>query len=488
MRIDTKEIPGLRDLSLDTADSVSFESALPTAEAIRLAWGNPDLESIISDVSLGEDMTATAARANRWVQGITAAGLGVPSAVLPAFERAVWKWGGAQWEKYATGAATSAMDLGLEAMGCVPLIGVAAKFAFELVRRLIEMSKKKKRLAAALTYDKSIDEDFAGRALRAFHEGNARNVFMPPATDVRAWRVVPNDSGFSVSYEGPPVGLGVLPGTNIVAGQLVSPTHWSGESYLACNASGRSCSYPSGSITTSERASVRRDWDRVFEGTIGSAGDHRPSLRRVGAAMWSAVSSTRTAAAFEFDTRGVASAWEDWTDAAYSLAADAMNGGIKRMYLDRYVGFQALQKSTRVGFYGVDGNATLGEVARSRMSELRRLQMQLLDTTVVAYCSEKQPAFQDPELRNKLRERRAQLLSHMARWGVSAEDIIDTEYRAEFEAATADNQRPLAVRPGTGGFEGKPQRVSPLAGPSETGGSASGLILLAGAAAFVASI
>jgi len=488
MRIDTKEVPGLRDLSLDSADAVDFKSDLPDAETIRLAWGNPDLERIVSESGLGESMTTNAARANRWVQGISAVNLGVPSAVLPAFEQAVWKWGPANWRSFGEGTLTSAMDLGLEGMGAVPIIGVAAKFAIKLVDTIVRMSRKKKPAPQAIRYLKALDQDRASDALRSYYGGDLRRVFMPPAERVTAWRVEPTaEGGFSVKYEGDSSagGFGVVPGTNIVAGQLNSSIHWTAENYLPCNKAGTVCSDPSGTLTSSQRASVRRDWDAVFEGTISSSGDATPSLRRVGSALWSAVSSTQTAAVFDLDTRGITFAWEAWADAANGLASEAMNGGVK-MYLDRYVGFQALQRSTKVGFYGVAGQWDLGQFAAHRMAEIKRVQNELLDTLVVAYCSESQPAFRSSKLRQKLRDRRARLLTHMARWKVSSADIPDADYRAEFETATAGD-RPLAA-PGLGEFEGKPERVSPVAGPSETGGSAGGLFLLAGAALAAGSL
>ncbi len=486
MRIDTKEIPGLRDLTLDTADSVRFDSALPSAEVIRLAWGNPDLADIVSDEAIGQAMTTNAARANRWVQGISAVNLGVPSGILPAFEKAVWKWGPSSWAEYGRGQLTSAMDLGLDAMGCVPVIGVAAKFAVALVQRLVSMSAKKKPLPQSMRYEKLADVKKANSALQAFYGKDARSIFLPPALNVRAWRVAPATPGFAVKYEGEPGGFGVVPGTNIVAGALDSDVHWTAENYLACNSSGRVCSDPKGELNSSQRASVRRDWDRVFEGTIASNGEHLPSLRRLGTALWPAVTSTRTAAAFELDTRGIAKAWEDWTDAAYSLAADAMNGGVK-MYLDRYVGFQALQRSTRLPCYGVEGDISLGTQARRRMREVRRVQEELLDTLVVAYCSQKQPAFRDETLAQKLQERRDQLLTHPARWKVSRADVVDETFRGRLEAATPDSGRPLAAPVGSD-FEHEPVRVSPVSAPSDTGGSAGGLLLLAAGAAVASSV
>ncbi|MCG8590657.1 MAG: hypothetical protein MJE66_15305 [Proteobacteria bacterium] len=487
MRIDTKEIPGLRDLTLDSADSVSFNSALPSAEAIRLAWGNPDLESIISEAGLGEAMTKNAGRANRWVQGIAATKLGVPSEVMPAFEQAVWKIGASSWKKFATGLADSSMDLGLDAMGCVPVIGVAAKFAVVLVQRLVQMSRNKQPVPQSMRYVKDIDVDMAREALEKLYSNRARDVFAPPATNVRAWRVTKREKGFAVDWDGDALGMGVIPGTNAVVGSLGSDIHWTRENYMACNASGRACSDPSGIITTSQRASVRRDWDRVFRDTIGSSGEHFPSLRRVGSAMWSGLTSTRTAAVYDFDTRGLITAWDKWADAADSMARDAMNGGVKKMYLDRYVGFQALQRSARMPFYGLDApDVSIATFAGERIREVQQLQMELLDTLAVAYCSETQPAFKSKALGDKLTARRKQLLSHPARWEVSKADIVDKSYRAEFEAATADNERPLAALP-TDGFDASPRRASPLAGPSADGGGGAGLLLLA-AGAFAATL
>ncbi len=478
MRIDTKEIPGLRDLSLDSADSVRFASSLPSQDLISLAWGNPDFGDVLESAQVGKQLTANAAQSNRWVQGIAGVNLGVPSAIMPAFKEAVHRWGPQRWQDYATGLDVSAMDMGLQGMGSLPVIGWASSVALALVRVLVERSKRKQAPPPNLRYNKEADEFKADEALHAFYGGDLRRVFMPPATDVTAWRVVAKQPGFAVEWDGEPAGLGVLPGASIVTGALFSHVHWTRENWLACNASGTSCSDPSGEITKSQRAAVRRDWSRVFEGTVLPYGDTAPSLRRVGASLWSMLTSTKSANAFELDTRGIQTAWTKWAIAADRAADRAMSGGVK-MYLDRYVGFQALHKSLALDFYGIEGGSKpLSLEAAERLQGLRKLQLQLLDTLAVAYASKKQAAFRDPELRDKLRARRSQLLRHQARWKVAARDIVDADFRAEFEAATAGG-RPLTARLTAGGFDKKPQRLNPLAGPSTGGGGAAAAVMLA---------
>jgi len=479
MRIDTKEIPGLRDLTLDPPDAVKFESALPSEDLLSIAWGNPDFEALVDSSNIGQNLTTNAARANRWVQGIGGAKLGIPSSVIPAFERAVHKWGPTLWREYADDITESAMDLGLKAMGSVPIIGWAAEIAATLIVILVENSKKKKQAPPNVRYDKEADEKSASFALQDFYAGDMRNVFLPPRSDVTGWGVEPRDTGFAVVPHGNEWGRGVIPGASVVAGQLYSEVHWSHDNWLSCSAG--SCGAAEGSISKRDRANVRRDWEAVFDGTIKSNGENLPSLRRVGAALWTSLSSTKTAGAFDLDTTGIPEAWAEWSDAAAKSARDSMNGGVKKMYLDRYVGFQALQRSTDLSFFGIEGQRTVAGEAWHRIQEVRRLQESLLDTLVVAYASEHQAAFNDPKLRSKLRARRVQLLSHMARWKVSPEDIPDAAYRTEFESATAGD-RPFALAPPSGEFDGTPKRVNPIGRPSASA-SPGGLILLAGAAA-----
>jgi len=479
MRIDTKKIPGLRDLSLDSAEGVRFASSLPSQNLIAQAWGNPDFGDVLRKADIGRQLTSNAATASRWVQGITGSALGIPGEVMPSFRKAVSKWGASKWREYASGGAVmSTMDIGLTGMGSVPVIGWAAEIAVVLVKLLLERSKAKKQAPPNLKYDKEADEWKADEALRALYDGDARRVFMPPAVNVNAWRVQPATPGFAVKWDGEPAGLGVIPGASVVAGGLFSHIHWTSEEYMACNPSGRACSPVDGEITKSQRASVRRDWDRVFKGTILPFGDIAPSLRRVGASMWSMLSSTKTANAFELDTRGIQGAWQQWYIRAKRAADEAQSGGVK-MYLDRYVGFQALHKSLTLDFYGVKGGTkTISLEATERVLELRRLQVQLLDTLAVAYASKKQPAFADRELADKLEMRRAQLLRHPARWRVAADDIVDLGFRAKFKEATKGD-RPLAAPTGARGFDSKPQRVSPLAGPSGTSGGLGVAMVLA---------
>jgi hypothetical protein len=484
MKVDTKDIPGLRDLSLDTSEGVSFTSELPSEAIIRAAYGRPDFGDVLERAGIGRALTSNAASANRWAQGIGGVALGVPSKLLPAFREAVGQWGPAGWQDYATGSVVSQMDLGLRAMGSIPLIGWAAGVALELVRMLVERSQKRKPPPPNLQYVKDVDELQATRALRAFYDGDLRRVFLPPGKDVTAWRVEPAQPGFEVQWDGEPLGLGVLPGESIVAGQLVSYTHWDAENYLACNAAGTRCEGTDGQLSAFARASVRRDWPDVFQDTVMGRGELLPSLRRVGAALWSQVSSTQTAAAFNLDTRGIAAAWYAWSESKQKAVDRALGGGVK-MYADRYVGFRALQKSRDLTFYGVQGG-DIAAAAKKRVGSVYKLQMQLLDTLAVAYASESQPAFRSVKLADKLRARRAQLLTHPARWRVAAADISDVAYRSEFEAATAGD-RPLTARVEPEGFSGRPSGLAPLGRPDGPNSSPAGIMLLALAAAGLAA-
>jgi len=72
---------------------------------------------------------------------------------------------------------------------------------------------------------------------------------------------------------------------------------------------------------------------------------------------------------------------------------------------------------------------------------LRKRQMEACDTLLIAYVDENFGAFQDKALRDRFRQRRAQLLQHPAVCDVRLVDVIDAEYRQALEAAGAGSGR-----------------------------------------------
>ena len=494
MKIDTKDIPGLRDLALDTSEDLRFSSSLPSEDLITLAWGNPDFAQFVEEKELGKSLVANAALANRYSQGIAGLRLGVPSNVQAEFKQAVWKWGPEAWRSYGEGLATSAMDIGLAGMGALPVIGWAAEIAVSVVKLIIERSKAKKTPPANIRYSKEADEAKASEALRLLNAGKVERIFSPPGDSVTAWEVKDATPGYTVKWVGEPGGLGVLPGAAMVAGSLFSEKRWNPENFMACNKSRRVCyTYKRENANSKVRQSVRWEWDSTFRDTVMAVGDTLPSLRRVGAAVWSMLSSTESANAFELDTRGLFEKWEAWGTGVSEISARRIDERKEILSIDEYVGLRALNFSSRLDFYGYESTKPIHWEGQRRLAEVRELQAQLLDTLVVAYCLESQPAFGDWELRTKLQARRVQLLTHPARWRVDSRDIVDPEYRKAMDESKSGGPPLAAVMPADGGeFDGKPKRISPLAeagtGPGASGGAAIMLLAAAGAAAFTARL
>jgi hypothetical protein len=485
MKVNPNDVPGLRDLGLGSEGSIRFVSELPSMDAVRAAWGSPDLQKLGGTDALGEALTANAAQAVRWAQGIGGVRVGLPGSLLGSLDLAVGSIGGADWRKLASGAAESAIDIGLEGLGSVPVVGWAAKLAASLVVMLVSMRKQKKPRPPLLRYSRDNDEDLATRALRLMYTGRAREVFLPPAV-ADAWRVEPKDpDGFGVDWSGESTnGLGVLPGGAAVVGSLVSPVHWTSEVYMACK--GARCEGINGELGSFERRAILRDWSRVFEGTIESAGALFPSLHRVGGSIWSALSSTKSAYAYELDTSGILDLWAQWFEASGRAARDAMSGGVK-MYADRFVGFQALQRSSQLSFYGAGSGSMLDEAER-QMAALETLQDELSTSLACAYCSLQQPAIANNlALRTRINESRAKLLTHMARWRVSLQDVPDEAYRAQLRDVTKPQDRPLGanVTENAGGFDEPKRTTPPLGGTGGSAGAGAAAIAAAGAAAFL---
>ena len=394
----------------------------------------------LTDEQIGQRMTITAATANQFAQGLSGIEIGIPSDIVGPFREAVGGILAGDWEGFALGTARAAIDLGLEAMGSIPVIGWAARLALSVVDLIRTRSAAKAPPPPQIRYDKTRDEELATMALWLYsgHAGQSRSdlraVFMPPARYVTAWRVEPRSPGFVVEADGdtqPPT-MGIIPGFGIAVGDLISLTHWGDFRGTMEEPIRRT------------RSDVVANWDQDYAGTITTTGDLYPSLRRVGASLWSMVSCTRSAQAFELDTRGIPEAWGFWEDSAIEAAADAFGGGVK-LFADRVVGFEALIRSTRLDFFGVDSSRSVAEGAERRIKSLRRLQRRLLDSLVVAFASENQAAFRDPKLAELLDVRRRQLLRHPARWRVDLRDIPDLAYRDAMRDATPAGDRPIAA-------------------------------------------
>ena len=220
----------------------------------------------------------------------------------------------------------------------------------------------------------------------------------------------------------------------------------------------------------------------------GAWSDYHPAVNQAAGLLWDRI-RTASREAFQVDVTRIIAAWDEWAAPlhAHAAAGDAMTNRRARSVLREWSPVPR-----------VEAERNLDAFVRRRCYELAERQLGLLDTLAVAYVSEKDAAFADPVLRERLAERRALLLEHPAVLKVSPAACPDPDYRKALVSAwtrhlpvadrgpaslppldPAADPDPLPLPPGT-----KRVPLPTLPTPPGAGGSTA-LALAAGAALLV---
>lgn len=441
----------------------NYDSRLPSDEILSDAWAGA-ARSILSDANVAALYARDGGYLAQSVLGLVGTQIGIPSEFMGSFDQLISSAAFNQpIEKVAFDVAKAALDVYLEAMGAIPFVGPVAKIGLGIVEGIVTAQEGGVPPPPMATYNRAVNNDFAAHLLDLVGAPESSPelvdwtpIFTPPGTG--AWEVLPRDAGSAepghawrvagVNVEASGAGMD---GRGIVPGGLVA------------------CIEPQTKpIDISYLQGVKGAWTaRGYEVATNLNYDLSgmlPSFQNAGAAAWEAVSS-KTAAMFNVDVRGLGKAWVEYVEGAMQLRAEVMGdvltadviesaAAIQAVFLPfalhvlpSYGEMVALQKAAPEGGKKVWPRPTalpeslrIDRVAAKHLSDLRARQTRALDTLLCAYCSEDQPAFRDPKLLALLRERRGQLLKHPAAKRVNLDDVPDKALRTELAAAQADKQ------------------------------------------------
>ncbi len=420
-----------------------FLSKLPSDETLRQAWADPRLSPLTEQGELGRALTRNGVRCGRIVQGFTGVVTGIPMDALGPFGEVISRVTSDQaigsWEGIALGTTRATMDLALEGMGAIPFVGWVAKFALGVLEGFITRRRKQKPLPPMARYKREADEDAARAAVDVIRTGDWTPLFLPLSGERgMSWRLYKKTGGYNVSpwreeiknpfsgLLGGFTGMGTVDVPFIVDPEI--PKQHDDDAAAALR--------------------MRRDW---MEDSVINTYDLTPSVARLVQSAWVAATASTTPALFNIDTGPVVRGWKNFVEGALESAEEGIaktkdpRGEAKTNRRNAWYALRWAVTMNGRGFGNVSPAMTLYDECLRRGRDLYKRQLQALDTLQVAYCSSKQAAFRDNVLRDKLKERRGQLLTHAARWKVNPRDVVDDAYRRQLQSAGAGTL-PIAAR------------------------------------------
>lgn len=481
---DDKELAPIENLLGD-----EYSSPLPSEDELQEAWADPS-SVLVRENLLPELVTKNGVKMLRAVQGRAGIVTGIPSGVLGSFAQTIASAAANQavgdWRTFATGPAVQAtIDVALKAMGAIPIVGWIASSALSLVTTFAGGASGGNKQPPIATYKKTQDEREASLALAVTDSLDWTPLFMPVIGDV-PWKLTPTGSLSGGSGS-----------TSWYNNYLVQPYNTDTREEIPLLPNSWGC-LPGGATGSTI---VKSKGDQSDYESLNLFG-HRPSVARCAMAAWVAATSDDTPALFNIETTAPSIAWREYVHGALAAAESGIASKLEprresvRVRRAAWLSLWDQMYMRNHGFDEYGGDVTLATVSTDQMRNLFLRQLEALDTLQVAYCSKKQAAFQGNSegariLGDKLKERRAQLLTHNARWHVSPNDVPDEGYRFELRSAGA-GVRPIMLAPPSGDFGGirvtPPGDLPPWSGeavPSEDGAGAAVVAAAAGAAVWL---
>jgi hypothetical protein len=423
--------------------SSDFDSPLPSEDTLEGGWNDPRVRQYFADASNGPEigrlLQETAVRAFAGVQGRIALSTGIPTAVIGSFAESVSRLalqqGERDWAAFAQGTAMAVIDIAIDAMGQIPIIGWVAQLSQALINAVLAAVNKPVPEPLLLTYKRSADEDIAQLALRAIDDGEWTRLFLP-AWD-GDWEASDAEDGYAVHPKNPTDGFGCVPPSafGLVSTQVRGELAAGVEAMLGV-LGGNKAGITGAKWNTSKMAPF-----------IENTYDLTPATARIANAAWSAASTNRTASAFNIETKAVSSKWSDFVESALAYRE------YQRKRPREPLGIAVQMQVTRPPVVVQAPPGFLPHVNPQRMridllagawaSFLRQRQTELCKTPLVAYVGmHDQEAFDDFALRQEANEGRKLLLTTLDANDLSPDDILDQDFRA----ALADYKGPRAGR------------------------------------------
>lgn len=448
----------------------TYVSRLPALPDLTHAYADPVQSRLLNpkNPTFGLRLQEDAVALLRDVTGRMATQTGIATSWIPKLDAITAGRFDPDWLKLAKGGVLTGIDIAFQAIGAVPIVGWLARTAARLVFAIIDAALAKtpyppQRLAA---YNKADNDQFANDILNVIGSSadvfpNWSPIFRPPA--VGPWERLEAHYGYVFQVRGADAGdvreldgFGLLP--NRAWGLLQLNVNW--ESIATAQASGGGF----GGLDIMIRDIQDMTNLEIAQYIRHSAYDVtavRQTGIRAAVAAWQAI-KTKTAAVFNVDTRGIVQEWVDYVAGALEITdryigSTAKSTRIEQAELDRTTAFAAqtllydwdiTSHAATEGAFTPSGRRADMLVAAT-IEALRNRQEKALRTRAIAYCSERQTAFDDPQLAAILRENRKLLLKHPDVQNVELEDVIDADYRSEvYRAQMHGAGFGLAQRPG----------------------------------------
>lgn len=481
MLIPVADIPGYINVGQE------YDSPLPPASEMLGALANPVAGYLLdpdAPEGLGRLMLDDALNLVRSVMARGGTQVGIPNVYLDAFDDVLTAAVSGDVTQLATTAAATGIDLAFNALGAVPVVGWLASGALRVVELMIQVGKLKEppRVVPLATYSLAANDWYASRALDVVGDAGRINTDWTPLFDVPGtgpWEGIKAEpAGHVFQLRGAKRGDPSV-GDQLGSGKALVPG--TGLGLLSINAvSSEPRSINELAIAYAAYFIESRSWDKS---------DKLPSFLRVGVSAWQAA-QTRTPSMFQIHVGNLANRWRRYVGGALDVieafeTSNAKNPDVRgERRNDGYIARTQLYDVDLFQRFGqplyIEGSEEgrrfgdphpanpywdqheitkrkdilpkskrLDRIAGEKLLALYNRQKKAMDTLMVAYCSEKQPAFRDKSLADKLRTRRQQLLEDPAVQDVDLDSVIDEDYRSELYTARMMGGFKLTAKPGS---------------------------------------
>lgn len=482
MKIDPDKSPiaGFGDL----LDVSNFESSLPPKSVLQAAYGDPSADYALDDANLGRNIVETGVNAFRYVGARVGVDVGIPLGMFDHFadsmsirgrDQAITEWG-----LFAIQTAQNAIiDLAVNAMGAIPIVGWIAKAASALIQGITAAVQAKRVYPPMLEYEKDKDVFYARERIFALRNIDWTSTFMPQYMPTKAsdWETVQQKTSFLFKCRDEVMvgsNQGAIPGGALGSRGVQSRNCWS---------------WLEGGIgigTDADKADrIYLEHQREITECIFDVWDTTPSVARVCLSAWQQMTAKQTATVWNCDTRDIVRAWTDYCETAIEYSRLNTSATVGDPY--RWIATKNLARAMFVRHWqapGSDGarQPRLDQVANNYIKNLRTRQYAAAKTKLVAYAQLEQGAFADKSLRDTMTRERAELLNGAIRWTIDPKDVIDPVYRKALEESFVGVSPPQRTPPDDRGDPNSIPDATAFLIPdlvTNTGGAGAGLGLLA---------
>lgn len=469
----------------------NFESSLPAVATLEAAYADPSAAEVITDKSLGTDIMRTGVRAFRFVGARVGVDVGVPTHVLGAFADALSVRGSdqaaTQWIKFIGTVNEAIIDIAVDAIGAIPIVGWLAKAAASLVQGIALAAAKKRPSPPIIRYDEQNDEGLARKYIERLSNLDWTSLYTPPYAPKKwnDWEIIKQNGGWLMRPEERISDLrGALPGGPLGSRAVQS----------------RNCFDPNLRAPLGETRVPHDVADALYLRTqreatecILDTWDTTPSVARVTLSAWQQMTAKDVATVWNVDTRNIVSAWEAYCETAIEFSRAMTATSVSEHDVMRWLALKNLSRAVFVRGWktpGADEVVTrqprLDHVASRYITDLRTRQFAAANTKLVAYAQLEQGAFADKTLRQAMVRERAALLNSPLRWTIELDDVVDPEFRNELKRSLEGASPPQRTPPDDRGSTRAIPDATPFPVPDGTaagGGLAAAVLGLA--AAFV---